>query len=86
MRRRRYEVTEMYALIEISNQMLEDSAFDHAGPSLRKAGLAVAINEMLALNSCRCSASQMPVRRAALRRRRRFHVACRGCERMGESD
>ena len=31
MRRRRYEVTEMYALIEISNQMLEDSAFDHAG-------------------------------------------------------
>ena len=37
----------MYALIEISNQMLEDSAFDHAGASLRKAGLAVAINEML---------------------------------------
>ena len=40
MRRRRYEVTEMYALIEISNQMLEDSAFDHAGrhsgrPALR---------------------------------------------------
>jgi hypothetical protein len=35
----------MYALIEISNQMLEDSAFDHAGASLRKAGLAVAINE-----------------------------------------
>jgi len=30
-RRRRDEVTEMYALIEISNQMLEDSAFDHAG-------------------------------------------------------
>jgi len=26
-----YEVTEMYALIDISNQMLEDSAFDHAG-------------------------------------------------------
>ena len=25
MRRRRYEVTEMYALIDISNQMLEDS-------------------------------------------------------------
>jgi hypothetical protein len=22
----------MYALIDISNQMLEDSAFDHAGP------------------------------------------------------
>ena len=41
MRRRRYEVTEMYALMEISNQMLEDSAFDHAGASLRKAGLAV---------------------------------------------
>ena len=39
----------MYALIDISNQMLEDSAFDHAGASLRKAGLAVAINEMLAL-------------------------------------
>ena len=37
----------MYALIEISNQMLEDSAFGHAGASLRKAGLAVAINEML---------------------------------------
>jgi len=37
----------MYALIDISNQMLEDSAFDHAGASLRKAGLAVAINEML---------------------------------------
>ena len=35
----------MYALIDISNQMLEDSAFDHAGASLRKAGLA--INEML---------------------------------------
>ena len=32
----------MYALIDISNQMLEDSAFDHAGASLRKAGLAVA--------------------------------------------
>ena len=31
----------MYALIDISNQMLEDSAFDHAGASLRKAGLAV---------------------------------------------
>jgi hypothetical protein len=29
----------MYALIDISNQMLEDSAFDHAGASLRKAGL-----------------------------------------------
>jgi hypothetical protein len=27
-RGRRYEVTEMYALIDISNQMLEDSAFD----------------------------------------------------------
>ena len=39
----------MYALIDISNQMLEDSAFDHAGASLRKAGLAVAINEMPAL-------------------------------------
>ncbi len=37
----------MYALIDISNQMLEDGAFDHAGASLRKAGLAVAINEML---------------------------------------
>ena len=37
----------MYALIDISNQMLEDSAFDHARASLRKAGLAVAINEML---------------------------------------
>lgn len=37
----------MYALIDISNQMLEDSAFDHAGASLRKAGLAVTINEML---------------------------------------
>ena len=37
----------MYALIDISNPMLEDSAFDHAGASLRKAGLAVAINEML---------------------------------------
>ena len=37
----------MYALIDISKQMLEDSAFDHAGSSLRKAGLAVAINEML---------------------------------------
>jgi hypothetical protein len=34
----------MYALIDISNQMLEDSAFDHAGASLRKSGLAVAIN------------------------------------------
>jgi hypothetical protein len=32
----------MHALIDISNQMLEDSAFDHAGASLRKAGLAVA--------------------------------------------
>jgi hypothetical protein len=37
----------MYALIDISKQMLEDSAFDHAGASLRKAGLAIAINEML---------------------------------------
>ena len=25
----------MYALIDISSQMLEDSAFDHAGASLR---------------------------------------------------
>src|SRR4029453_5481707 len=32
---------QMYALIDISNQMLEDSAFDHAGALLRKAGLAV---------------------------------------------
>ena len=37
----------MYALIDISNQMLEDSAFDHAGASLGKTGLALAINEML---------------------------------------
>ncbi len=37
MRRRRYEVTEMYALIEISNQMLEDSAFDH-GRKFRATG------------------------------------------------
>ena len=37
----------MYSLIDISNQMLEDGAFDHAGASLRKTGLAVAINEML---------------------------------------
>ena len=37
----------MHASIDISNQMHEDSAFDHAGASLRKAGLAVAINEML---------------------------------------
>jgi hypothetical protein len=40
-------VAEVYALIDISNQMLEDSAFDHAGASLRKAGLAAAINEIL---------------------------------------
>ena len=32
---------DVYALIDISNQMLEDSAFDHAGASLRKTGLAV---------------------------------------------
>ncbi len=31
MRRRRYEVTEMDALIDISNQMLEDGAFDMEG-------------------------------------------------------
>ena len=31
MRRRRYEVTEMYALIDISNQMLDDSAIDMEG-------------------------------------------------------
>ena len=37
----------MYALIDISNQLLEGSAFGHAGASLRKTGLAVAINEML---------------------------------------
>ncbi len=36
----------MNALIDISNQILEDRTFDHAGASLRKAGLAVAINEM----------------------------------------
>ena len=35
MRRRRYEVTEMYALIDISNQMLEDSAFDMEGEDRR---------------------------------------------------
>jgi hypothetical protein len=37
----------MHALIDIPNQMVEDSAFDHADASLRKAGLAVAINVML---------------------------------------
>lgn len=40
-------MTELYALIEISNQMLEDSAFDHAGASLRKTGLALVVDEML---------------------------------------
>ena len=35
MRRRRYEVTEMYALIDISNQMLEDSAFAMEGVAMR---------------------------------------------------
>ena len=43
-RRRRYEI---HALIEISNQMLEDRGFDHAGASLRKTGLAEAIDEMI---------------------------------------
>ena len=37
----------MYGLIDISNQMLEDSAFDHAGVSLRKAGLAVGAERLL---------------------------------------
>ena len=37
----------MCALIDISNQMLEGSTLDHAGASLRKAVLAVVINEML---------------------------------------
>jgi hypothetical protein len=44
-------VTEMHALIEISNQMLEGSAFDHAGASLRKAGIAVANDEPCAPRS-----------------------------------
>jgi hypothetical protein len=30
----------MYALIEISNQMLEDSAFDHAGAATWQAAIA----------------------------------------------
>jgi hypothetical protein len=32
-RRRRYEVTEKYALIDISNQMLEDNAFKKNTPA-----------------------------------------------------
>lgn len=42
----------MYALIDISNQMLEDSAFDHAGASLRKAGLAVGAERLRMAGSC----------------------------------
>jgi len=55
----------MYALIDISNQMLEDSAIDHAGASLRKAGLAVAINEMLKRRSVAEWLRRGPVGRAS---------------------
>jgi hypothetical protein len=44
-------VTEIYALIEISNQMLEDMRLRSRRPSLRKTGRAVAINEMLTRRS-----------------------------------
>lgn len=45
MRRRRYEVTEMYALIDISNQMLEDSAFDMEGEIRGEATEQFAVKE-----------------------------------------
>ena len=45
MRRRRYEVQEMYALIDISNQMLEDSAFDMEGEIRGEATEQFAVKE-----------------------------------------
>ena len=54
----------MYALIDISNQMLEDSAFDHAGASLRKAGLAVGAERLRTAYS---------VEKLGLRREERSH-------------
>ena len=44
-RRRRYEVTEMYALIDISDQMLEDSAFDMEGEIRGEATEQFAVKE-----------------------------------------
>ena len=55
----------MYALIDISNQMLEDSAFDHAGASLEQTGLAVAMNEMLKRRSVAEWLRRGPVGRAS---------------------
>ena len=44
-RRRRYEVIEMYALKDISNQMLEDSAFDMEGEIRGEATEQFAVKE-----------------------------------------
>jgi HK97 family phage major capsid protein len=44
-RRRRYELTEMYALIDVSNQMLEDSAFDMEGEIRGEATEQFAVKE-----------------------------------------
>lgn len=54
-RMRRYEVTEMCALIEISNQDARGQRLRSRRPSLRKTGLAVAINEMLKRSSVAAS-------------------------------
>jgi hypothetical protein len=43
--------TELHGLIDISNRMIDDSAFDHAAASLRRAGLSVVINKMLTRRS-----------------------------------
>jgi hypothetical protein len=45
-RRRRYKVTEMYALVYISNQMLEHSAFDMEDAEIRPHRLASAARRM----------------------------------------
>jgi len=44
-RRRCYELTEMYALIDVSNQMLEDSAFDMEGEIRGEATEQFAVKE-----------------------------------------
>jgi HK97 family phage major capsid protein len=44
-RKRRYEVPEMYALIDISNEMLEDSAFNMEGEIRGEAAEQFAVKE-----------------------------------------
>ena len=58
MRRRRYEVTEMYALIDISNQMREDGAFDMEGEIRSEVTAQFAVKEGAEIRSASASMIQ----------------------------